>query len=47
MFILKMRPHFERIHQSARILHMQLDRSVDELCAITLELIRQNQFRII
>ncbi|MCK6549978.1 branched-chain amino acid transaminase [Myxococcota bacterium] len=45
MFVLKMAPHFERIHQSARILHMKLDYSVDELCSITMELIRKNGFR--
>jgi branched-chain amino acid aminotransferase len=45
MYVLKMEPHFERIHQSARILYMQLDYSVDELCDITLELVRRNGFR--
>lgn len=45
LFVLKMQPHFERIHQSARILYMKLDYSVDELCDITLELIRRNEFK--
>jgi branched-chain amino acid aminotransferase len=45
LFVLKMAPHFERIHQSARILHMKLQYSVDELCAITLELLRKNAFK--
>ena len=45
LFVLKMVPHFERIHQSARILFMKLDYSVEELCEITLELIRRNDFR--
>ncbi|MEB3198488.1 MAG: branched-chain amino acid transaminase [Candidatus Sericytochromatia bacterium] len=45
LFVLKMRPHFERLHQSARILYMNLPYSVDELCEITLELIRRNGFR--
>lgn len=45
LFVLKMQPHFERIHQSARILYMQLDYTVGELCEITLELIRKNEFK--
>lgn len=45
MFILKMAPHFERIHQSARILHMKLEHSVEDLCRLTLELVRRNQYR--
>ena len=32
LYLLKMPPHFERIHQSARILHMKLPYSVSELC---------------
>ncbi|MEB3221889.1 MAG: branched-chain amino acid transaminase [Candidatus Sericytochromatia bacterium] len=45
LYVLKMRPHFERLHQSARILYMNLTHSVDELCEITLELIRRNGFK--
>ena len=45
LYVLKMRPHYERLHQSARILYMNLTHSVDELCEITLELIRRNGFR--
>lgn len=45
LFVLKMRPHYERLHQSARILYMHLPHSVDELCEITLELLRRNDFK--
>lgn len=45
LYVLKMEPHFERIHQSARILYMKLEYTVEELCEITLELIRRNEFR--
>jgi branched-chain amino acid aminotransferase len=45
LLILKMGPHFERIQQSARILNMRLEYSVDELCEITLELVRKNAFK--
>jgi branched-chain amino acid aminotransferase len=45
LFLLQMMPHFERIHQSARILHMQLKYSPKDLCEITLELVRKNGFK--
>jgi branched-chain amino acid aminotransferase len=45
LFVLKMRPHYERLHQSARILYMHLPHSVDTLCEITLDLLRRNEFR--
>jgi branched-chain amino acid aminotransferase len=45
LYLLKMAPHFERIHQSARILHMKLEYSVSELCDITLELVRRCNFK--
>lgn len=45
LFVLKMRPHYERLHQSARILYMHLPHTVDELCEITLELLRRNEFK--
>lgn len=45
MFLLKMAAHFERIHQSARILHMQIKYSVPELCDLARELVRKNKFR--
>jgi branched-chain amino acid aminotransferase len=45
LYLLKMAPHFERIHQSARILHMKLPHTVQELCDITLDLVRRNEFK--
>ncbi len=45
MYILKGPAHFERIHQSARVLHMNLSYSVPELCDIARELIRKNGFK--
>lgn len=45
LFLLKAAAHFERIHQSARILHMTLDHSVEELCELAGELVRRNGFR--
>ena len=45
MFILKAAPHFERIHQSARILHMNLPYTVPQLVDVAKELIRRNNYR--
>ncbi|HEY9722676.1 MAG TPA: branched-chain amino acid transaminase [Oscillatoriaceae cyanobacterium] len=45
LFALKMAAHYERLHQSAHILYMKLDYSVEELCDITLELLRRNEFK--
>lgn len=45
LYLLKLREHFERLQQSAKLLRMNIDLSLDELCEITLELMRLNQFR--
>jgi branched-chain amino acid aminotransferase len=37
--------HYRRLHRSARALQMRLAHSVEELCSITLELLRRNQYR--
>jgi branched-chain amino acid aminotransferase len=40
--VLKMREHYERFETSCRILHIPLPHTVDELCDITLEILRRN-----
>lgn len=45
LLVFQLRPHMERLHRSCRILLMKLPYSVDELCAITLELLRREGFR--
>ena len=45
LFVLKMAEHYERLRQSARILRMELPASTDELCAVTLEVLRRNEYR--
>lgn len=45
LLVFKLREHMERLHRSCRILYMKLDYSVDELCAITLDLLRKEGFR--
>ena len=40
--VLKMREHYERFEKSCRILHIEMPHNVDELCDITLEILRRN-----
>jgi branched-chain amino acid aminotransferase len=40
--VLKMRQHYERFEKSCRILHIDLPHTIDELCEITLEILRRN-----
>lgn len=40
--VLKMREHYERFVTSCKMVHMDLDHTVDELCEITLEILRKN-----
>jgi branched-chain amino acid aminotransferase len=43
--VFRMADHFARMTGNARMLHMQLPHSVEELCEITVELMRRNDFR--
>ncbi len=45
LFMLQPRAHYERLRDSARVLHMSLAESTDELIEITLELLRRNHLR--
>jgi branched-chain amino acid aminotransferase len=40
--VLKMREHYERFERSCRLLRVDLPNNVDELCDITLEILRRN-----
>jgi branched-chain amino acid aminotransferase len=42
MQVLKLREHYERFEKSCRMLRIDLPHSVDELCEITLEILRRN-----
>ena len=42
--VFRMADHFARMTGNARMLHMELPHSVDELCDITVELLRRNAF---
>src|SRR5438067_6795485 len=45
VYLFRLREHYERLARSCRILGIGLEKSVDELCDITLELVRQNGYR--
>jgi branched-chain amino acid aminotransferase len=45
LYAFRLPEHFERMHRSARILRINLAYSVDELCDITLDLLRREGYR--
>lgn len=45
LLVFQLRPHMERLKRSAKILYMNINHSVDELCAITIELLQREGFR--
>jgi len=45
LYVFRMTEHYERMHRSSRILHIQLPYTVDELNQITLELLRREGYR--
>lgn len=42
IYLFRLREHFERLHRSCRILHMQLKYSVEELMQQAIDLVRRN-----
>ena len=40
--VLKMREHYERFEKSCRLLRIELPQTIDELCDLTLEILRRN-----
>lgn len=42
IYIFRMREHYERLHRSARIMLMKPKYSVDEMCDLTVDLVRKN-----
>jgi len=45
LYVMRMPEHYERMHMNARTMMMKLDCSVDELCAISIDLLRRNGYR--
>ena len=44
IYLFRMRDHFERLKRSARILRIEISESVDELCAITIDLVSRSGY---
>lgn len=42
MFVFRMKEHYQRLHNSSKIMYMKPPYSVDEMCDITIELLRKN-----
>ncbi|HLI91559.1 MAG TPA: branched-chain amino acid transaminase [Ktedonobacteraceae bacterium] len=45
LYVLKMREHYKRMADSCNVLHIQLKESIDDMCEITLELLRKHGYR--
>jgi branched-chain amino acid aminotransferase len=45
LFVFQLRAHMERLHRSCRILFLELPYTADQLCQITLDLLRREEFR--
>src|SRR5215475_7559065 len=45
LYLFRLREHYERLHNSCRIMNIKLPYSVDELIDITVELVRRNGFK--
>ena len=43
MYIFRMKEHYERLTQNSKLLMLELDKTVDELCEITVELMKRNK----
>jgi len=45
IYIFRMREHFERLKRSGQILRIEIDESVEEMCDITVDLVRRGGFQ--
>ena len=45
LYLFRLREHYERLHRSCRIVNIELPYTVDELIAITVDLVRRNNLR--
>lgn len=43
IYTFRMKEHYERMYKNAKIMHMKPDYSVDEMCEITIELLKKNK----
>ncbi|HSA06933.1 MAG TPA: branched-chain amino acid transaminase [Candidatus Gastranaerophilales bacterium] len=42
IYVFRMKEHFERMHKNSKIMHMKPQYSIDEMCDITIELLKKN-----
>jgi branched-chain amino acid aminotransferase len=45
LFILKLREHYARMQRSVKVLKLKIPITLDELCQVSIELVRMNNFR--
>ncbi len=45
LYVFRCLEHYQRLRQSASILRMRLPQTAEELCSLTVDLLRRNQFR--
>jgi branched-chain amino acid aminotransferase len=45
IYLFRLREHYERLHNSAKIMMLDLDLSVDELCDLTVEVVSRSGFQ--
>jgi branched-chain amino acid aminotransferase len=45
LFILKLRQHYARMERSVKVLKLEIPIPIDELCQVSIELVRMNNFR--
>ena len=45
LFILKLREHYARMQRSVKVLKLKIPITLDELCQVSIELVRKNNFR--
>ena len=45
IYVLRMAEHYERMKQNGKVLQIDIPYSVDELCAVTLDLLKRNECR--
>lgn len=43
MYIFRLREHYERLANSCKLIRLELDKSIDEMCEITVELMKRNK----
>ena len=45
MYAFRLEEHFERFMKSAKVMHIKINKSVEELCEITKELLKKNNYK--